>query len=105
MEEKPTTKQLLETHQYFDDNIDDVPVRDTRSLSKIYERCNVVVFEFAEFQKAEKDDKRIEAMREKQFEAFQVKGQEEKVYMLNKASYGLKQTSKAWYNRINRYHL
>ncbi|MBA0611401.1 hypothetical protein Godav_012093 [Gossypium davidsonii] len=59
MEEKPTTKQLLETPQYFDDNIDDVLVRDTITLSKIYERCNVVVFESVEFKKAEKDDKWI----------------------------------------------
>ncbi|TYG52132.1 hypothetical protein ES288_D09G003700v1 [Gossypium darwinii] len=36
MEEKPTTKQLLDY---------------TRSLSKIYERCNVVVLESAEFKK------------------------------------------------------
>ncbi|MBA0737158.1 hypothetical protein Gogos_010633 [Gossypium gossypioides] len=69
MEEKPTTKQLLETPQYFDDNIDDVLVRDTRTLSKIYERCNVVVFESercnvvvfesVEFKEAEKDGKWI----------------------------------------------
>lgn len=50
-------KQLLKTPQYFDNNIDDVPVYDTRSLSKIYERCNVVAFESAEFKEAEKDDK------------------------------------------------
>ncbi|KAH1082208.1 hypothetical protein J1N35_021969 [Gossypium stocksii] len=62
MEKRSTMKEFLETPQYFDDNIDDVPIR------------------------AEKDDKRIKAMREKQSDAFQVKGQEEKVYMLNKAS-------------------
>ncbi|KAH1121903.1 hypothetical protein J1N35_005063 [Gossypium stocksii] len=43
--------------------------RDTRALSKIYERCNVTIFESFEFKEAEKDDKRIEAMREKQLEA------------------------------------
>lgn len=55
--EKPLT-------QYLDDNIDDVPVRGTRSLSDIYERSNVAVFEPAEFKEAEMDDKWIEAMRE-----------------------------------------
>lgn len=53
----------MDTH-YLDDNIDDVPTRGTRSLSDIYERSNVAVFEPAEFKEAEKDDNWIEAMRE-----------------------------------------
>ena len=32
---------------------------------------------------------------------FEVKGQEEKVYLLKKALYGLKQAPKAWYGRID----
>lgn len=57
-------KQLAEPPQYFDDDIDDVPVRGTRSLSDVYERCNVAIFEPAEFKEAEKDDNWIEAMKE-----------------------------------------
>lgn len=34
-------------------------------------------------------------------ESFLVKGKEDKVYKLNKAIYGLKQASKAWYEKIN----
>ena len=36
----------------------------TRSLSDVYERSNVAVFEPAEFEEVEKDDKWIEAMKE-----------------------------------------
>ena len=36
-------------------------------------------------------------------EGFQVKGQEEKVYLLKKALYGLKQAPRAWYSRIDEY--
>ena len=38
-----------------------------------------------------------------QSKRFQVKGQEEKVYLLKKALYGLKQAPRAWYNKINEY--
>ncbi|OMO61385.1 Integrase, catalytic core [Corchorus capsularis] len=34
-------------------------------------------------------------------EGFQVKGNEDKVYLLKKALYGLKQAPRAWYDRIN----
>ena len=37
--------QLAEVSQYFDEDIDDVLGRSTRSLSDVYERSNVVVFE------------------------------------------------------------
>ena len=56
--------ELPEVSQYFDEDIDDVPIRGIRSLSNVYERNNVVVFEPAEFEEAEKNDKWIEAMKE-----------------------------------------
>lgn len=34
-------------------------------------------------------------------EGYKIKGQEDKVYKLNKAIYGLKQASKSWYEKIN----
>ena len=55
--------QLPEVSQYFDENIDDVLVRGTRSLFDVYERSNVAVFKPAEFEEVEKDDKWIEAMK------------------------------------------
>ncbi|RVX18719.1 Retrovirus-related Pol polyprotein from transposon TNT 1-94 [Vitis vinifera] len=157
--EESIKMQLPKVPQYFDEDIDDVPVR--------------------EFEEAEKDDKWIEAMKEElrmiekndtwelvdrpqhrkgysqvfgvdfsetfapvarldtirmllaltaqkgwktyqldvksaflngylqeeiyveQPEGFQVKGQEEKVYLLKKALYGLKQAPRAWYSRID----
>ena len=42
--EESINMQLPEVPQYFDEDIDDVPVRGTRSLSDVYERSNVVVF-------------------------------------------------------------
>ncbi|RVW91832.1 Copia protein [Vitis vinifera] len=148
----------ISNHKMENSYIDDVPIRGIRSLSNVYERNNVVVFEPAEFEEAEKNDKWIEAMKEElrmikkndtwelvdrpqhrkelfapvarldtirmllaltaqkgwktyqfdvksaflngylqeeiyveQPEVFQVKGQEEKVYLLKKALYGLKQ--------------
>ena len=39
--------------------IDDVPVRGIRSLTDIYQRCNVVVFELVGYIKAAKDPKWI----------------------------------------------
>ncbi|WJZ98853.1 hypothetical protein VitviT2T_017352 [Vitis vinifera] len=205
--EESIKMQLPKVPQYFDEDIDDVPVRGIRSLSDVYERNNVAVFEPAEFEEAEKDDKWIEAMKEElrmiekndtwelvdrpqhrkvigvkwvyrtklnadgsvnkykarlvvkgysqvfgvdfsetfarvarldtirmllaltaqkgwktyqldvksaflngylqeeiyveQPEGFQVKGQEEKVYLLKKALYGLKQAPRAWYSRID----
>ena len=56
--------QLAEVSQYFDEDIDNVLGRSTRSLSDVYERSNVVVFEPVEFEEVEKDDKWIEAMKE-----------------------------------------
>ena len=62
--EEPISKQLLETPQFFDDDVDDILVKSTRPLFEIYQRCNVVVLEPAEFEEAEKDDKWINAMKE-----------------------------------------
>ena len=42
--EESIKMQLPEVPQYFDENIDDVLVRGTRSLSDVYERSNVAVF-------------------------------------------------------------
>ena len=200
-------KQLQEVPQYSDDDIDEVPVRGTRSLSDVYERSNVAVLEPENFEEAKNEDKWMEAMKEElqmiekngtweladrpqhkvaigvkwvyrtklnadgtvnkykarlvvkgyaqvfgvdfsetfapvarldtirmllalaaqkrwkiyqldvksaflngylqeeiyveQPEGFQVKGQEEKVYLLKKALYGLKQAPRAWYSRID----
>lgn len=47
-----------------DENIDDPPVRGSRLLSDIYERCNVAVLEPENFTEAEKDPKWIAAMQE-----------------------------------------
>jgi hypothetical protein len=38
-----------------------------------------------------------------QIKGFEVKGQEEKVYLLKNALYGLKQAPRAWYSRIDEY--
>ena len=45
-----------------DDVIDDKPIRGTTSLSKIYQRCNMAMFEPAGYDEAIKDPKWIAAM-------------------------------------------
>ncbi|KAK9122098.1 hypothetical protein Syun_019715 [Stephania yunnanensis] len=47
-----------------DELIDDVPIRGTRSLAEIYQRCIVAVLEPADFWEAENDPKWIAAMEE-----------------------------------------
>ncbi|KAI4353686.1 hypothetical protein L6164_002617 [Bauhinia variegata] len=54
--EKPIIKQLPEIPQLFDDDVDDIPVRGTRSLSEIYQLSNMAILEPAEFEEAEKDE-------------------------------------------------
>nr|CAN62530.1 hypothetical protein VITISV_029281 [Vitis vinifera] len=44
--------------EFLDENIDDIPIRDTKSLSDIYQRCNVAVFEPAGFNEAIEDKNR-----------------------------------------------
>ncbi|KAI4354744.1 hypothetical protein L6164_003588 [Bauhinia variegata] len=55
--EKPIIKQLPEIPQLFDDDVDDIPVRGTRSLFEIYQLSNVAILEPVEFEEAEKDEK------------------------------------------------
>ena len=43
--------------EFLDENIDDIPVRSTKSLFDIYQMCNVAVFESAEFNEAVEDKK------------------------------------------------
>ena len=57
--DEPIRKQLPEIPQFLDDDVDDIPVRGTRSLSEIYQKTNVVVLEPTEFEEAEKDGKWI----------------------------------------------
>lgn len=44
--------------------MDDQPIRGTRSLSDIYQRCNVAVFEPVGYEEAKIDQKWIDAMKE-----------------------------------------
>ena len=50
--------------QNQDELIDDAPVRGTRLLSDIYERCNVAVLEPVGYWDAKEDPKWIAAMQE-----------------------------------------
>ena len=43
--------------EFLDENIDGIPVRGIGSLSNIYQRCNVTIFEPVGFTKATKDKK------------------------------------------------
>ena len=44
--------------EFLDENIGDIPVRSTKSLFDIYQRCNVVVFEPIEFNETVEDKKK-----------------------------------------------
>ena len=51
---------MLKKNQNFevlDENIDDTPIRGTKSLSDIYQMCNVDVFEPAGFNESVEDKK------------------------------------------------
>lgn len=48
----------------MEENIDDEPVRGTRSLAEIYERSNVAVLEPSNFAEAKEDHKWFAAMQE-----------------------------------------
>ena len=50
---------------HLGDYVDEAPIKGTRSLDDIYQSCNVAVLEPAEFEKAKKDPKWIDAMKEK----------------------------------------
>ena len=62
--EKDEWKQAPDFSFIQDENVDDPPVRGTRLLSNIYERCNVAVLEPADFTEAERDPKWVAAMQE-----------------------------------------
>ena len=51
---------MLKKNQNFellDENIDDIPIRSTKSLFDIYQMCNVVVFEPVGFNEVVEDKK------------------------------------------------
>lgn len=50
--------------KFLDENINDIPIKGTRSLSDIYQRCNVAVFKLAGFTEAAEDKKWRVAMQE-----------------------------------------
>ena len=50
--------------EIINDNIDDEPVRSTRSLAEIYESSNIDICEPAEFEEVVKKSEWIEAMQE-----------------------------------------
>src|ERR1044072_2497163 len=76
-EGKPSTGNTTSSDYFFEirsqdkngfsldhDNIDDEPVRGTRSLSEIYDRCNVAVLEPGSFKEAQEDSRWVNAMKE-----------------------------------------
>jgi len=46
---------------------DDTPVRGTRSLFNVYQRCNIAVYEPADFEEAKLDQNWLAAMKEELF--------------------------------------
>ena len=50
--------------EIVDDNIDDEPIRGTRTLTEIYERSNIAIYEPAEFEEAVKKSEWIDVMQE-----------------------------------------
>ena len=59
--ERSASKEIL---QNLGDYVKEAPVRGTRLLDDIYQSCNVVVLEPAEFEEAKNDPKWIDAMKE-----------------------------------------
>jgi len=59
--ERSASKEIL---QDLGDYVNEAPVRGTRLLDDIYQSCNVVVLEPAEFEEAKNDPKWIDAMKE-----------------------------------------
>ena len=49
-------KKINQNLEFLDENIDDIPIRGTRSLYDIYQMCNVVVFEPAGFTEATENE-------------------------------------------------
>ena len=48
----------------FEELVDDTPVRGTRSLVDIYQRCNVAILETSDFEAAKNDQRWMNAMKE-----------------------------------------
>ena len=44
-------KKKNQNFEFLDENIGDIPIRGTKSLYDIYQRCNVAVFELEGFSK------------------------------------------------------
>ena len=59
-----TMQQQTGAEEHEDENIDDLPVRGTRSLSDVYQRCIVAVLEPENYQNAAKSQVWIDAMKE-----------------------------------------
>nr|GEU36887.1 retrovirus-related Pol polyprotein from transposon TNT 1-94 [Tanacetum cinerariifolium] len=77
----------------------DTHVLRTRPLVNVYESCNSII-ELESYMDSSKHSEWIDAIK-KQSEGFEVVGQEEKVYRLYKALYGIKQAPRAWYAKID----
>jgi hypothetical protein len=59
--ERSQSKEIV---QDLGEYVDEAPIRRTRSLDDIYQRCNVAVLELVKFKEAKKDPKWIDAMKE-----------------------------------------
>lgn len=64
LEEQNVEEQNVDQRLSSEELIDDLPIRGTRSLNEIYERCNVAVLEPASFEDAKEDRKWLVAMQE-----------------------------------------
>lgn len=63
-EEQNDEEQNIEQQLNSEQNVDVTPIRGTRSLTDIYERCNVAVMEPASFEDAKEDRRWLAAMQE-----------------------------------------
>jgi len=48
--------------EFVEENLDDHPVRGFRPLTDVYQRCNIAIFELADYEEAATDPKWIAAM-------------------------------------------
>ncbi|TYK23207.1 retrovirus-related Pol polyprotein from transposon TNT 1-94 [Cucumis melo var. makuwa] len=96
--------------------VDDAFVRGTKLLSDIYERCNVAVYEPANYVEAKKNQRWGAAMEEELSmikkkktwilpEGCEKQGEGTKIYLLKKALYSLKQAPRTWYSKIDEHLL
>nr|KYP62303.1 Retrovirus-related Pol polyprotein from transposon TNT 1-94 [Cajanus cajan] len=61
---KESEKKLLQVQEGSEEDVDDQPIRGTRSLSDIYQRCNVAVMEPVDYNEAATDSKWVSVMKE-----------------------------------------